>query len=56
MSATSSTCDHRVYHVVVVALVINGLVVGIGFVALGQTPFTAAASGGAALPSLTVLA
>lgn len=49
MSVTTSTCDHRMYHVVVVALtsVVIGLAVGIGFVALGQTPFTAVASGAA---------
>ncbi|MDX2680136.1 hypothetical protein [Streptomyces soliscabiei] len=51
MSATTSTCDHRVYHVVVVALVsvITGLVAGIGSVVLGQTHLTAVASGGAVL-------
>lgn len=51
MSATTSSCDHRVYHVVVIALVsvITGLVAGIGSVALGQTPRTAVASGGAVL-------
>ncbi len=49
LSATTSTCDHRVYHVVVVALisVITGLAVGIGFAVLGQAPFTAVASGAA---------
>ncbi|KUN95308.1 hypothetical protein AQJ67_35475 [Streptomyces caeruleatus] len=51
LSATTSTCDHRVYHVVVVALVsvITGLVAGIGCVVFGQTPLTAVASGGAVL-------
>ncbi len=51
MSAITSTCDHRVYHVVVIALVsvITGLVAGIASVTLGQTPLTAVASGGAVL-------
>ncbi|GAQ73154.1 hypothetical protein ACKI1I_06910 [Streptomyces turgidiscabies] len=49
MSATTSTCDHRVYHVVIVALisVTTGLAIGTGFAALGQAPFTAVASGAA---------
>ncbi|WP_343240409.1 hypothetical protein [Streptomyces sp. SID14515] len=39
------------YHVVVIALasVIAGLIAGIGCVALGQSPLTAMASGGAVL-------
>ena len=51
LSATTSTCDHRVYHVVVVALVsvIAGLVAGIGSAVLGQPALTAVASGGAVL-------
>ncbi|MYW64446.1 hypothetical protein GTY65_10235 [Streptomyces sp. SID8379] len=52
MSATTSTCDHRVYHVVVVALisVIVGLTTGVGLAALGQSPLAAVASGGAVVP------
>lgn len=51
LSATTSNCDHRVYHVVVVVLVsvITGLVAGIGSLALGQTSLAAVASGGAVL-------
>jgi len=52
LSATTSACDHRVYHVVVVALIsiIVGLTTGVGFAALGQSPLTAVASGGAVVP------
>ncbi|TWV26705.1 hypothetical protein FRZ02_08545 [Streptomyces albidoflavus] len=51
MTAPASTCDHGIYHVVVVALtsMVTGLAIGIGSAALGQAPFTAAASGAAAL-------
>ncbi|ARF77428.1 hypothetical protein B7C62_29570 [Kitasatospora albolonga] len=51
MTAPASSCDHRIYHVVVVALtsIIAGLAFGIGSAALGQAASTAAASGAAAL-------
>lgn len=52
MSATTPACDHRVYHVVVVALIsiIVGLTAGVGFAALGQSALTAVVSGGAVVP------
>lgn len=51
MSATTSTCDHSVYHVVIIALASAtvGFATGIGYAVLGQAPLTALASGGAAL-------
>ncbi|MGY0019939.1 hypothetical protein ACVHNB_13265 [Streptomyces sp. YJ-C3] len=50
-SVATPTCDHRVYHVVVVSLisVVMGLIVAIGFAALGQPPLKAAVSGGGVL-------
>lgn len=52
MSATTSSCDHRVYHVVVVALIsmIAGPTTGVGFAALGQPALTVVVSGGTVLP------
>lgn len=51
MTAPASTCDHGICHVVVVTLtsMVAGLAIGIGSAVLGQAPFTAAASGAAAL-------
>jgi hypothetical protein len=53
LTAPFSTCDRRMYHVVIVALIsmVTGLAIGIGSAALGQASFTAAASCAAALAS-----